>query len=297
MRHAYLITVYKEPTQLIDLVDSLDGPDSTFHIAVDAKSSLCGDARIGELSARANVRLSSDIRINWGGYSHLRALVRLLGAAVDEGRFDYAHALSGQCFPLTSARERDLLLESRGLKEHLTVFELPSQTWSGGGTDRYELYHLNDLLDPKGRWFGKVNPRFLGLQRKLGFKRKKPAFFPQVYGGGTWWSIEREAANYVIGFVRENPGALKRFRHTHCPEEIFFHSALMNSRFRDQVANDDLRYVDWEYRNGSCPAYLDEADFDRAAGSGKLFARKFDSTISAELRRLLKEHIKNDPQE
>ena len=45
----------------------------------------------------------------------------------------------------------------------------------------------------------------------------------------------------------------------------------------------DLRYTDWQYRNGSVPAYLDGSDLGPILGSNALFARKVSSDVSAHL--------------
>jgi hypothetical protein len=65
----------------------------------------------------------------------------------------------------------------------------------------------------------------------------------------------------------------------------------MNSSFKSAIVQDDLRYVDWEYRNGSVPANLDETDFDKLVNSSKLFARKMEYPKSKLLLAKLKERI------
>lgn len=52
----------------------------------------------------------------------------------------------------------------------------------------------------------------------------------------------------------------------------------MNSSFRDRVAPDDLRYVDWT-GGGDHPKVLTLRDLDALLASSKLFARKFDPTV------------------
>jgi hypothetical protein len=53
----------------------------------------------------------------------------------------------------------------------------------------------------------------------------------------------------------------------------------MNSALRDTVVDDNLRYVDWFKEPG--PAVLTVDDLDSMLASGKLFARKFDTTVDA----------------
>jgi hypothetical protein len=63
----------------------------------------------------------------------------------------------------------------------------------------------------------------------------------------------------------------------------------MNSPHRDQVADANLRYIDWSIDPG--PAILGVNDFDRLVRSGMLLARKFDETVDSEILDLIDEHI------
>ena len=86
-----------------------------------------------------------------------------------------------------------------------------------------------------------------------------------------------------IEFSRESPEFLLRFTHTFCPEEMFFQSLLLNSLLKHDVVNDNLRYIDWEWRNGTFPANLDESDYEKLIASGKLFGRKLEFPVGVKL--------------
>jgi hypothetical protein len=91
-----------------------------------------------------------------------------------------------------------------------------------------------------------------------------------------------DCVSYVHDWVGAHPEYVRFFQRVHVPDEMFFQSIVMNSPFRDRVAPDDLRYIDWRADSDS-PAVLTSADFDRLMESGKLFARKFDPTLDREV--------------
>ncbi|MBK7182603.1 MAG: hypothetical protein IPH89_06540 [Bacteroidetes bacterium] len=157
--------------------------------------------------------------------------------------------------------------------------------------NRIQLFHLNDYCNIRDDFWKTFNGRFLKVQRMLGLKRKLPTVFEKYYGGSTWWSITRNAVDYLLRFVETNKKVFSRFKHTHCSEELFFQTVLMNSPFKSNIVQDDLRYVDWEFRNGSVPANLDETDLEKLVNSPKLFARKMEYPISNSLIVRLKEKI------
>jgi hypothetical protein len=102
------------------------------------------------------------------------------------------------------------------------------------------------------------------------------------YGGSTYFSLSKEACIFFLeGFLsRKN-----EFKNTFCPEEIAFHSILLNSpkAIKRNLINSNLRYVLWEEKNGEIPGILDDADLDKIKDNQYFFARKFDSTISKRL--------------
>jgi len=208
--------------------------------------------------------------------------------ALQNQEIKYFHALSGQCFPIRPVNEIFDFFENNNGKEFIDFFELPATCWANnGGLDRIDYYHLHDILNTKSSRFEKRNKRFINFQKFLNLKRSYPDKYPKLYGGSTWWSLSRPAMEYVSHFIKNTTGFYERFKHTFCTEEIFFQTILLSSPFKENIVNDNLRYIDWNVRNGNCPANLDETDFDLLLKSNKLFARKFEKDKSEKLRKLL----------
>jgi hypothetical protein len=83
---------------------------------------------------------------------------------------------------------------------------------------------------------------------------------------------------------------IRFFRHALHPDELFFQTVLLNSPLADTVVDDHLRFIDWRDDPGS-PAVLQTPDRDAMIASGKLFARKFDTSVDEGILDLLDEHI------
>ena len=49
---------------------------------------------------------------------------------------------------------------------------------------------------------------------------------------------------------------------------------LKNSKFSSKIKNNNLRYNDWHYRNGSEPAFLDVTDIKKIESEKLLFRSK-----------------------
>ena len=77
---------------------------------------------------------------------------------------------------------------------------------------------------------------------------------------------------------------VKVMRTGFCSDEMFFQTILVNSMtFKNQIVNDNLRYISWTRKNNSFPAILDIDDFQNITKNDICFMRKIDFSISREL--------------
>ncbi len=297
LRHAFLITAYKNCDQVADLINVLSTDESHVFVHLDQGAAFSPDDVLARVRTRKSITMMSPrLRVQWGGYSHLAAILGLLRTARATGSFGYFHLLTGQCYPTKHLNEIFQFFEKNRGSEYLENFSLPTDRWDRGGLNRMAYYHLYDRLDAQKRVLGvRVNARIIDaiarLQAQIGLERELPGSFATYYGGSGYWSLSCDSIDFVLGVLDTTPDLEGRFRHTSCPEELLFQTLIMNSPLRNRVVGSNLRYIDWSYRNGSIPAVLDESDFERIDSSGALFARKLDPRLSQRLLALLKERI------
>lgn len=292
LTHAFLITAYKDEVQLHTLVTQLLKYPSHIYIHIDKKSPALQKNITEQYTGNDRVKIiANPVSVYWGGFSHLEAILLLINEAFKNRENARFHLISGQDLPIRSTQEFDSFFKANAEKEYITSFRLPDPQWANGGLDRIHYYHLNDVLDPKKYFFPRINGRFIRLQKWLGVKRKQPSYISAYYGGGTWWSISRKAIAEIHDFQKAHPGFLRRFRHTYCPEEIFFQTILNHSSIRENLMPEDLRYIDWNVVGGKFPPVLDESYLQKIFRTKKFFARKFDSEISENLRTRLEEIV------
>ena len=116
--------------------------------------------------------------------------------------------------------------------------------------------------------------------------------FPKLYGGGGYWSLTSEAVGCLVRTIRERH-LMNYMRHTHCAEEVLFHTILLNVEPRFPVIPDSKRYSKWE-GDARSPKVLDESDFEEVMASGCFFARKFELGVSKGLMNKIKTHVSNN---
>ena len=285
MKQAILITAYKNFNQLITLTNAFS-KDFNIYIHIDKKSLLTREAK-QELMKNVNVKyLGQDYIINWGGLNHLKAYLKLSEIALNNKENMYFHLISGQDYPIKNNDYFKMIANEK--KDYLSYHTMPARCWNNGGMDRLEYYNFYDYFDvKKSIWPSKIR----SLQKKFKFKRTINNL-GKLYGGSTYWSLTRDTLHFVLNFTEENPKFLKRFKYTAISEEIYFQTVIMNSKYSNNIVNDDLRYIDWESKRGGNPAFLDETDFKSLICSNMLFARKIDLEKN-QLIQMIKNNLSN----
>ena len=152
--------------------------------------------------------------------------------------------------------------------------------WAGDKCYTYPPYHKRSF---RSKVFNSLLSLFLEEKRKL-----PDGIIP--YGGSTWWVISRACAEYLNDFINSPAGRrlINYFRYTRHSDEIFFQTVILNSPLRDTVINDNLRFIDFS-RKDLHPEILTKDDVSRLADSRKLFGRKFDSEIDADILDMIDE--------
>lgn len=285
MKQAILITAYTQLEFLKVIIDFFDD-DFDFFIHIDKKT------KKGDLSFldRPNVKVYSKYRIQWGSEKHLRAIVFLMEKACKAGDYSYYHLITGSDYPIKLLENFKSHFGTENKKNYMEWYELPRASWvMEGGLERVKYYWFgNSLFDIRGK-VGKYVYKLLKVQRKLGVKRKFVKMFPKLYGGGGYWSLTNEAVSYLVKTIIDNK-LLGYMRHTHCAEEVFLHTLLLNTEQKFPIVNDSIRYSKWE-ENARSPKVLDESDLEEVIGSGCFFARKFGENKSKRLILRIKNNL------
>lgn len=284
---AFLITAFKNQEQLVKLIQSLN-ENALIFVHIDKKSKELSLEQLNSYQLK-NTLFISKYNIPWGGYAHLLAILTLLKLALADERVSFVHTISGQdvrICPWQQIEERFLNCDNIYMS-CTNSKDLPPKTRL-----RYQRHIVTSRYIPIEGFVKKINKTYRKLQKKFHIKYSTIKPFDDIYKGMIWCSMPREAAEYAMNFSRENPVFLKTLRHVALPEEFFFQTIFMQSKFNKNVVPNNLRYTDWIERNGSRPAVLDETDFDKIIESDCIFARKIDPVISKELIEKIDDYLK-----
>lgn len=284
MRVAYLLMVHRNPNQLRALLQALPA-DSPVFMHCDARVPRRTFRAIASLQEVRPFTLVRRHRCYWGRIGMVRATLELTRAALDSReRWNYASLLSGADYPIASNDAIAGFLEEHAGQEYLSFWDMRAESnpWK----------HSPGRMQSDGR----VDREHFGAGRRivrLPWRRTMP-FGLRPYGGSQWWTLSREALEYVVRFSDEHPGYLRFMRGVFIPDECFVQTVLGNSRFREAIPGDDLRYVDWDRPEPPHPAILRSEDVDVLGRSGKLYARKFDLSVDRAVFKTIDRQLRGD---
>lgn len=282
MKHAILILAHNHLDYLSELIDDFDD-DFYIYIHIDKKKSL-SKKDILRLSQKKNVVLiSQKYKVNWGGHSIIKAEIFLLKEALKKPDTDYFHLISGQDIPTKNIKEFKRFFQKNKGKEFLEYESFPQDKWDNGTFARFQYFRLNDIFNERSYWGHFMSSKIIQFQQKHNILRKIPNQFDLLYGGSEWFSLTRRCVEHIINYTQESPAFFKKLKYTFASDETYINTVVLHSPFKDNVENNNLRYIVWEHRNNSFPANLDETDFFNILSSYAFFARKIAFPVSEKL--------------
>lgn len=261
---AHFILAHANPNQLCRLVNKLVHPNTVFFIHIDLKSKQ-EDFELPLVKMGNIYFIKNRVDIKWATYSMVEATVNGFKEIVESGlNVDFVNLLSAQDYPIKSPSTFHSFLEQNSGKAFMHCLYVETE-WKEA-ISRVREYHFNHLNFP-----GKFK-----LQRLVNFimpLRKMPDELIPV-GRSQWFTISLKHVVFLIKRIESAPKIVNFFRLSWAPDELIFQTLLFNSAFKEDIVNDNLRYVDWS-EGLKNPKILTVEDFNTFMESDNYFARKF----------------------
>jgi hypothetical protein len=278
MRFACLIVTYTAPELTTRMIKKLDNGDFDFYIHLDKKVDI---ETHRELFDMPNVFFIKDrIDVKWAGYTVVQASFNGLKAIRASGKkYEFINLLSGQDYPLKSADYISNFLSKQVGKQLIKHWDFETE-WDEAFA-RIHQYHFTDR-EFKGVYF---------LQRIINsLVKRKPPTDLRFYGtSSTFWTLSPECAFYVMDYIAERPKFERFLKFTWGADEFIFQTVIMNSHWKEQVHNNNYRYIDWS-GGGSHPRLLTSDDYEKIIQTDNILGRKFNMTVDAHVLDLIDEH-------
>ena len=278
MKIAYCVLCHKYSKVLKQMIDIL-GEDNDIYIHVDKKSN------INQFNSIRNKAYIIDKRedVRWGHYSLVQAELNLLEEVKDK-KYDYVFLISGDCLPLRNSDYIKKFLENNYGKEFVGIDNGNKNL----AIERVKYNYPKIYFKKNNNVLEKI---IIRIQRKLKLYSKNKLFYklPKLYKGCNWITITGECCRYIFKYLQENPWYSKALKKSLIPDETFFQTIIMNSKYKENIynlveENDNLmclRYIDWE-SGPEYPKILGVNDFGKISQTDCLIGRKFNDSMDFE---------------
>lgn len=288
--HCVVITAYKSVDMLRSLLNVLH--EKMFcYVHIDKRVWKKFECLQDEFQ---DVIFLSENIVTWGGIEHLEVILKMLELSLIHD-YKYVHIISGEDFPIKKIEDIEHFFENTDMI--YADYELIDRR-KNHADRRWRFYwpYVKFSMDYKNQWVRWLNLIFVSIQLCLPFfNKKKLGDVEEIYWGFVWGSYPRKAIQYVLEYLKNHNEFWNSLMSCKIPEELCFQTILMNSEFKEMMANDNLRFWKFEGGDGSGPVYLKMEDYFDIEQSNAFFARKisYDSEIRKRLEMKLYDKISN----
>ena len=203
-RHAYLVLAHEDVDMLNILTIRLINTGFVY-IHIDRKSPIT----IAQVVQHPKVKVSKQIKVNWGGFSIVEATCLLADQALSDGSTRLT-LLSGVSYPIVSDAKLKEFAESSVDYVDATEVDLATQTraFRRRFTTRHFSFHLKQNL--YGRIIRRTSREFWAAMPHLRPEGELENLTLTV--GSQWWSVTHETYQKSMDHLKSNPNIQDYFK-------------------------------------------------------------------------------------
>ncbi|MDE5680304.1 MAG: hypothetical protein K2I01_07765, partial [Lachnospiraceae bacterium] len=150
MRHAMLITAYKDMNLLYELCKIYcDKFDFDCFIHIDKRTKVKKEV-VNKLRSIGNVVVVQKYKVKWGSYYHPMAFVYLLQLAQTE-QYDFYHCISANTFVGKNKKQFYDFFEEHKNNNFVEIISFKGNESEAAISEWYKYYHYPFLYDKRGK--------------------------------------------------------------------------------------------------------------------------------------------------
>jgi hypothetical protein len=238
------------------------------YIHIDLKSRI----KVEQVFEHPKVKVTKQIKVNWGGFSIVESTLLLADQALEDGATRLT-LLSGLSFPIVS--DKRLIDFARSSSQYVDAGVVDLEKQSKAFRRRFTTRHFSFQL--KQNHFGRIIRR---ISRE--FWSCLPKIYPsdelgdiKLTLGSQWWSVTSDTYNKAMVLLGKNPNILTYFRKIECSDESFFGTIFY--QVTQNHTGHGTTYVIWTGRG--IPKWIVPKDLENIfAMKGYIFIRKVSSS-------------------
>lgn len=227
-RHAYLIIAHNNIEVLKTCLRMVDDPRNDVFVLLDKKANISEGIKrdLEEQVKISRIEFLEPMVVNWGAYSLVEAEVRLIEAACNARDYSYLHLFQGVDLPIKTQDQIHQYFDEHQGTEYVNI----------GFDDRrcfrkcmYHHFFAQNRFYRHNMLLKLLNYGIVFSERLFGITKNTDI---ALYHGSGLFSITGEFAKYVVANKDE---IKRRYKYSLAADDVFIHSLLMNSQFKDKL--------------------------------------------------------------
>ncbi len=292
---AYLYICHNNPELLGRVATVLEYNEDTIFVHVDNKVDIT--PFIQATKNHKNVRFINErVKNYWGGFNSIVATVNLMRTALNHGEYSRFVLLQGQDYPLFSPKEIHAFFDNNDIEycraKDITISKDKKDYMKWAGYWLMDGYYKN--------FFAKGIRFIISKINRLGIKYRPGTFYSNgekwhIFKGWAQFALTDTCVQHIISVYNNNKKFNRFMKHRFPPDEIYFHTIIHNSHFKEKVCDNViirrngektlLNLTYFEY-----PVYVtvftEPTDYKWLKNTGCLFVRKVNNTSEALLNEI-----------
>jgi hypothetical protein len=219
-RHAYLVLAHEDVDMLNILTNRLINTGFVY-IHIDRKSPIT----IEQVVQHPKVKVTKQIKVNWGGFSIVEATRLLADQALSDGSTRLT-LLSGVSYPIVSDSKLEEFAKSS--VEYVDAGEVDITTLTKAFRRRFTTRHFSFHLKQNlyGRIIRRISREFWAMMPRIDPEQELGKV--KLTLGSQWWSVRSETYTEALELLTNDPKIEKYFQDIECADESFFGTIFHN---------------------------------------------------------------------
>jgi hypothetical protein len=262
-RNAYLVLAHEDLAMLNILTNRLVNTGFVY-IHIDRKSPI----KIEQVVQHPKVKVTKQIKVNWGSFSIVEATCLLADQALYDGSTRLT-LLSGVSYPIVN--DEKLKQFANSSDEYVDAGEVDFSTLTKAFHRRFTTRYFSFQLKQKtfGRILRRLSREFWALMPHIDPNNELGEVKLTV--GSQWWSVTSNTYSKAMELAKQHKNIEKYFKKIECSDESFF-GTLFHHVMESHIQN-GTTYVRWMGRG--IPKWIQLEDLQEVIASNDfLFTRK-----------------------
>lgn len=258
MKIAALVMAHHRPDCLGRLLSRLQGDLWARYLHVDAKADLAPFTHLLRLVNPVPRRMA----VYWGTFSQVEVAVALLRYALEDRENTHFYTVTGQDYPIKPDSEiASAIARAAYGGNFITIRRMPTRD--------------KPLSRLEKRYYSRLSPRWRKKLADVLPKRRVDRHLRglEPFAGSAMWVLNRRTGQEMIDFLDDNPWYSAAFRHTKCPDEMFFQTL---ARHLGVDVDGGCPTRSFWIQGRSNPELITPAILKEIRGDWHFMARKFD---------------------